>query len=98
MQKISRQNYCLLISPKYLIPYAEERSSEYYKHMVFPKKLLVWWYPEETMTDADNLMLLTPAQAESILNSLEQTAESIGLYMNTNKTDFICFKQEAIAT
>ena len=57
------------------------------------------WYPAETMRNADytaDLMLLTntPAQAESLLLSLEQAAGGIGLYMNTNKTEFICFKWE----
>ena len=49
------------------------------------------------MTNADytdNLALLAnaPAQAESRLDHLEQTAESIGLCTNANKTEFICFK------
>ena len=48
-------------------------------------------YPAETITDtdyADHLVLLksTPAQAESLLHSLEQTAGSIGLHMDANKT------------
>ena len=57
--------------------------------------------PTETKMYADSLVLLanTPAQAESLLHSLEQAAESIGLNMNTNKTDYMCFKQEgAIST
>ena len=50
-------------------------------------------YPIETITDADDandLVLLanTPAKAESSLSSLEQSAESIVLYVNTNKTEF----------
>ena len=38
---------------------------------------------------ADDLMLLTvtPGQAESLLHSLEQAPESIGFYMNANKTE-----------
>ena len=36
----------------------------------------------------------TPAQDESLLHSLEQEAEGIGLYVNTNKTEFMCFKRE----
>ena len=45
---------------------------------------------------ADDLALLanTPAQAESLLHIPKQTAGGIGLHMNTNKTEFICFKQE----
>ena len=46
------------------------------------------------MTDidyADDLELLTyiPAQVESLL---EQAAGGIGLYVNANKTEFMCFK------
>ena len=53
----------------------------------------------ETMTDADYadyLLLLanTSAQAKSLPHSLEQA----GLYMNTSKTVFMCFKpKEAIS-
>ena len=36
----------------------------------------------------------TPAQAESLLHSLEPTAEDFGLYVNANKTQFIYFKQK----
>ena len=51
-------------------------------------------YPVETTTDtgnADDLALQanTPAQAESLLHGLEQAAESIGLHVNTNKTEYI---------
>ena len=57
-------------------------------------------YRAEPMIDADyayDLMLLTntPAQAETLLHSLKQAAGGIGLYVNANKTEFICFKQEA---
>ena len=53
-----------------------------------------WWYLTETFTNtdyADDLVLLanTPAQAESLLHSLEQTASGIGLYVNSDKTEFI---------
>ena len=41
-----------------------------------------------------NLMLLTntPAQAEYLLHSRDQIAGCIGFYLNTNKTEFMCFK------
>ena len=57
------------------------------------------WYPTETMTDADytdDQMLLanTPAQAESLLYSLEQASGGIGLYVNAYKTEFMGFKKE----
>ena len=59
------------------------------------------WHPAETMTDVeyvDNLALLTdtPAQAQPQLHSLEQAAWGIGLYVNANKTELICFKQEGV--
>ena len=55
------------------------------------------WYPAKTMRDTDyidDLALLTntPAQAESLLHSLEQSAGGISFYVNANKTKF---KQEA---
>ena len=49
------------------------------------------------MTDADydnylELLTNTPAQTESLLQSLEQTAGGIGLSMKANKTECICVK------
>ena len=35
-----------------------------------------------------------PVQAESLLYNREQAAGDIGLYMNANKIEFMCFKQE----
>ena len=63
------------------------------------KKTESRWYPAKTIigTDyADDLALLTnsPAQAESLLYSLEQTAGDIGLYVNANRTEFMGFKQK----
>ena len=36
----------------------------------------------------------TPAQAEYILPSPQQAAGGIGVNLNANKTEFLCFKQE----
>ena len=38
------------------------------------------------------LLLNTPAQAEYLLHSLEQAAKGTGFYMNSDKTEFMCFK------
>ena len=35
----------------------------------------------------------TPAQAESLLHSLEQAAADIGLHVITDKTEYTCFNQ-----
>ena len=40
------------------------------------------------------LLANTPAKAEFLLISLEQTAEGISLHINANKIDYICFKRE----
>ena len=53
----------------------------------------------ETITDAhfaDDLLLLTntPAQAELLLHSQEQPAKGIGLYVNANKSEYMCFKRK----
>ena len=44
---------------------------------------------------ADDIALLanTPAQAETLLHSLERAAAGIGLYVNTHKTEYLCFNQ-----
>ena len=54
------------------------------------------WYPAETITDSDceddpALLAYTPAQAESLLHSIEQTAIYTGLFVNLDKTELMCF-------
>ena len=55
-------------------------------------------YTAQTITDADyadNIALLAnaPAQAETLLHSLERAAADIGLHVNTHKTEYMCFNQ-----
>ena len=54
--------------------------------------------PAKTITDADyadDLALLanTPNQAETLLHSLERAAAGIGLHVNANKTEYMCYNQ-----
>ena len=56
-------------------------------------------YSAEIITDlnyADDLRYLAnaPAQAESLLYSLKRAAGGIGLHLNTNKMEYMCFNQE----
>ena len=65
--------------------------------------MLSFVWPERNNTNyVDDLAFLTNilVQAESLLHSLEQAAGgNIGLYMNANKTEFMCFEQKgAIST
>ena len=55
-------------------------------------------YPAQTITDADyaydiELLTNTPATAETLLHSLEQAASGIGLHVNVDKTEYMCFNQ-----
>ena len=55
-------------------------------------------YPAHTITNADNtddiaLLANTPAQAETLLHSLERAAADIGLHDNADKTEYMCFNQ-----
>ena len=55
-------------------------------------------YPVQTITDADYtddiaLLANTPAQAKTLLHSLEQAAGGIGLHVNADKTEYMCFNQ-----
>ena len=55
-------------------------------------------YPAKTITDADyadDLAILanTPNQAETLLHSLERAAAGIGLHVNANKTEYMCYNQ-----
>ena len=42
---------------------------------------------------ADDIMLLanTPVQAKTLLHSLEQAAAGIGLHINADKMEYMCF-------
>ena len=55
-------------------------------------------YPAHIITDADcaddiALLANTPAQAESLLRSLERAAGGIGLLVNADKTEYMCLNQ-----
>ena len=55
-------------------------------------------YLGQKITDADYaddiaLLVNTPTQAKTVLNSLEWAAASIGLYVNADKIEYICFNQ-----
>ena len=55
-------------------------------------------YSAQSITDADfanDIALLadTPAQAKTLLHSLEQTAVGIGIHVNAHKTEYMCFHQ-----
>ena len=39
------------------------------------------------------LIANTPAQAESLQDSLERAAGGIGLHVNADKTEYMCFNQ-----
>ena len=55
-------------------------------------------YPAHTITDADYadyiaLMANTPAKAKTLLHSLERAAAGIGLHVNAEETEYMCFNQ-----
>ena len=55
-------------------------------------------YPAKTITDADYaddiaILANTPAQAETLLHSLERAAAGIGHHVNAHKTEYTCFNQ-----
>ena len=53
-------------------------------------------YPAKTITDADyvddiELLVNIPAQAKTLLHSLERATAGIGLLVNAHKTEYMCF-------
>ena len=55
--------------------------------------------PAHIITDADyaddiELLANTPIQAETLLHSLERAAAGIGLHVNAEKTEDMCFNQK----
>ena len=60
-------------------------------------------YPSKTIMDidyADDIALLanTPTQAKTRLHSLEWATAGIGLHVNADKTEYICFNQRGDIT
>ena len=53
-------------------------------------------YPAKTIADDIALLANTPNQAETLLHSLERAAASIGLHVNAQKTEFMCFNQKGV--
>ena len=52
----------------------------------------------QTITDADyaddiTLLANTPPQAKSLLQSLERVVAGLGLHVNADKTEYLCFTQ-----
>ena len=52
-------------------------------------------YLSKAITDADKIAYLAnaPAQAETLLHSLERAAAVIGLHVNAHKMEYMCFDQ-----
>ena len=55
-------------------------------------------YPAWTITDADSADAIaplanTPTQAESLLHRPRRAANGIGLHVNADKTEYMCFNQ-----
>ena len=63
------------------------------------KKATSKWYPAQTVMDADYadyiaLLVNTPTQAESLLQSLKHAAGGIGLHVNVDKMEYMSFNQK----
>ena len=57
-------------------------------------------YPAKTITDADHaesiaFLINEPAQAKTLLHSLERAAAGIGLHVNAHKMEYMWFNQTA---
>ena len=55
-------------------------------------------YPAKTITDADNaddiaILANTSKQAKTLLHSLERAAAGIGLHVNAQETEYMCYNQ-----
>ena len=55
-------------------------------------------YPAKTITDTDNAdhiarLVNSHTQADFLPHSLEQAAGGIGIHINTDKTEYMCFNQ-----
>ena len=62
------------------------------------EKVRSWWYLAQTLMDADYeddiaLLANTPTKAYSLLPILELAAGGIGLYVNADEMELMCFNQ-----
>ena len=67
--------------------------------MIYSKKARSTPYLTQTITDADYaddiaLLANTPTQAEFQLHSQEQVAGGIGLHVNADKMEYMCFNKK----
>ena len=74
-----------------------------HKQKTFLKKARSSQYLIQTNTDTDYtddiaLLANTSTQAECLLHSLEQPAGGIGLHVNADKMEYMCFNQKDIFT
>ena len=80
------------------LDYVLRTSVDQMKENRFTLKIVRSRYSTETLNEhyADDQALLVNTPAESLLNSPEQAARDIGLYMDTDKTEFMCFNQDGV--
>ena len=57
------------------------------------RRYFTWTISDLDYADDIALLTNTPAQAESLLHSLERAAGSIGLHVTADKTEFMCFNE-----
>ena len=65
-------------------------------HIRKDKKQTISHWNQDNTNYADDLALHTNTRAQTkfLLHCIVETTGGIGLYMNSNKSDFMCFKQE----
>ena len=88
-----KQVYCRIRSLSTVLTTCLEHLSIKWKKTVSSRK-----YPAKTITDADYaddiaLLANAPAQAETLLHSMELAAAGICLQVNAHKTECMCFNQ-----
>ena len=57
------------------------------------RRYLAWTITDTVYADEIALLGNTPAQVQSLLHNLLRAAGGIGVYVNVDKTEFICFYQ-----
>ena len=72
--------------------YILQTSTDQIKNGLTPKKTRSRQYPAETTSFTDNVDdVALLANAFALAESQKQAAERIGLYVNANQTEYICF-------
>ena len=90
LQRYTLAPYLLIICQDYVLRTSTDKMKDYGFKVTKERSRR---YPHKQLRTRTTLLVNTPAQAETLLHSLERAAAGIGLHVNADKTEYMCFNQ-----